>query len=674
MNVFQTITDLFTQGGPPPRRHSYRSAVFFGTVFLLLAFFALEKIDSFYFVQDDNFAQFFPVMLDACRSVFHDGLFPTMNPYQLGGVPTTGLGTYALTYPVTYLSYAIAAFGLRNEYATLEVFAFLHLLAGYFGCLRLFRYWRIGPALAALGGLSFVLSGFFLIAGRSWFYMLPVAAYLPLWMYGIERLRKGEVDGRWSILMGLLVGISFHSGNAQMWFYTVMFSVVAVAFIFLFDGKRWKKFPFVVGAFLIGLAIAAPLIVWTAKLTAQVPHNAWGNGIMPGRLAMFFPYPLVKAPHPENWNPFNPFNGHLYYNGGFFNCAFVVVLAMFVAGMIFFFRKKQFLAAIYENMWIFMALLAYLLALGPDGKLWPLLAGLPVFNKFTLPLKFIPFFQFFVILSVVPIVDRYAAIVRPGKTLRRIGGAFLFGLLFYHVTCCRTAFFVYADDPYPPLPQEMRSALAAEGQSYPQRIHVRSFLRAAAPDYAQSLVNNFATVYRVLSITGYEPLVGGPALSKESLFQYGVRYLVETRIPRGMGLAAPVMDAPVVAAKSFEPVNFYLLSGARPLAYIKANPQIPLPIRFDDQGATVDTSYLPIATDVVVNMIFRDGFVAFVNGRRLQVHPDEWNRIVIEDCPAAKRVEVRYWFPMKTGFLLAGGLMAMAGIILIIPLRRRSQA
>ncbi|MCC7086039.1 MAG: hypothetical protein IT427_13635, partial [Pirellulales bacterium] len=93
-----------------------------GLVFVAGLLAAMELRQPYYFVQDDNLSQFLPVVLHGCRSMFHDGTFSTWNPHQFLGSPTSSLGTYALTYPPTYLSYAIADWGLGNEYATLDVF------------------------------------------------------------------------------------------------------------------------------------------------------------------------------------------------------------------------------------------------------------------------------------------------------------------------------------------------------------------------------------------------------------------------------------------------------------------------------------------------------------------------------------------------------------------------
>ena len=71
-----------------------------------------------------------------------------------------------MLYPPTVVSYAIARWGLGNEYYTLEVFAAMHLLAGYLASYAAARTAGLRPALAFVLGISFVLSGYILLVGR----------------------------------------------------------------------------------------------------------------------------------------------------------------------------------------------------------------------------------------------------------------------------------------------------------------------------------------------------------------------------------------------------------------------------------------------------------------------------------------------------------------------------
>ena len=236
--------------------------------FLLLV---LERSQPYFFVQDDNLSQFMPVILHGCRSLFNDGVFSTWNAHQFMGSPTASLGTYALTYPFTYLAYGFARYLVHDEFATLDVFCVGHLLVGYLAMFWACRCAGIRPILAAAGGVSFAFSGYFLIAGKSWYYMTPLAVYAPL-MFGLfEKFRRASFG--WALVLpsALVFGLLFHSGNAQMWCYAGMFFIVGVGVLLVCKAIAWSQAIPALCSVAIGVAIALPLLVPQFLETAKLP-------------------------------------------------------------------------------------------------------------------------------------------------------------------------------------------------------------------------------------------------------------------------------------------------------------------------------------------------------------------------------------------------------------------
>ena len=101
-----------------------------GWLFLIGGFIALECLEPYYFTQDDALIGELPGILLGFRSLWQ-GTFPDWNPYVFLGAPLATIGFWAITYPPQLVSYAIARHLLGNEFATMEVFAALHLLAGF---------------------------------------------------------------------------------------------------------------------------------------------------------------------------------------------------------------------------------------------------------------------------------------------------------------------------------------------------------------------------------------------------------------------------------------------------------------------------------------------------------------------------------------------------------------
>ncbi|MGH9638243.1 MAG: hypothetical protein ACRD72_25695, partial [Candidatus Angelobacter sp.] len=153
--------------GPIKRHRSDWRWFGIGLAAVALSLSFIESTNHYFFVQDDNLSQFMPVMMQGGESLLN-GIFPVWNPYQYLGMPTCTVGTYALTYPPTYVSYAIADRILHAPLCFLEVFAALHLLGGYAVMYALARRLNVRPFISMLAGVSFALNGYFLIVGRSW--------------------------------------------------------------------------------------------------------------------------------------------------------------------------------------------------------------------------------------------------------------------------------------------------------------------------------------------------------------------------------------------------------------------------------------------------------------------------------------------------------------------------
>src|SRR5262249_7338868 len=166
------------------------------------------------------------------------------------------LGLYSLTYPPTYLAYAIARHLLADECATLEVFAVLHLAAGYAVIFGLVRQMRASGAVATMVALCVVLSGSSLIMGRGWHAFVPLVVWLPALAWGLVRLCQGPVGWPWTVAVGSAVGLTFHVGFPQLSLWVTGFFVVAVPTLVLLGQVPWRRALLALPALLLGVGIA----------------------------------------------------------------------------------------------------------------------------------------------------------------------------------------------------------------------------------------------------------------------------------------------------------------------------------------------------------------------------------------------------------------------------------
>lgn len=675
--------DLNTSTPPLPLSPSPSCASIFwftSGLFLVIANLALLQWRHPYtFTHDDNLSQFLPVILHGARSLFDHGVFPTWNPHQFAGAPTASLGIYALTYPPTYASYAAARWLLGNENATLEVFGAVHLLAGYVTMFWAARTIGLRPSLAAAAGLCFALCGFFLIAGRSWYYMLPLATWLPLLAVALWRMSSGPVGWRWMIGTGILLGILFHAGNAQMWIYSVSFLGLAALYLVLYGGQPRQIFVPVFFAALLGLAIAMPLFLPQYLETAGLKRFAGGESITGGLFGLLVPWPLSFAERPGMVESSDVrFATQFYYAGTIFTMA--AAIGIFSCAL---HRWPRRVAG--ANVFLALALVAFIYALGRPGMAWGLTGELPVFKQFRHPMKYLAFVHLFGILGGGLILERLLRRF-PRPRHEWIVAAACAVLMSYHTFLALPAFFTWGIRPYPAAP----AWLANLGTDPTARLYPVAPRRSTAADYEQSQMVNLPTIYGTLSLTGYDPLLEENRQHRqirqslidrplETLRALGIRHLVVyppqelPRIPAGQAYSRwyfwePSERSTYQAARqagrlmNWSPgAALYEIDGAAPLAFVEKRPSTPLPIRFDATGASLFGLRTQSDEPLIVNIVPSRFFIAWADGKKIPWRTDDWGRLKLSPPAGTQSIRLQYSPPWLAGSLL-GTVLAIGSL------------
>ena len=258
---------------------------------------------------------------------------------------------------------------------------------------------------------------------------------------------------------------------------------------------------------MLGAAIAAPLLIPQLLETADVARvRRFGGGIgYDGLAAMFLPWPLVQAGHPNNWgNLFSTHMTHFYYAGTLFAAVAVPgALAMTVR------RWSGYLVA--KNVWLLLGGLALLFSLGRAGLIWDLSLYMPVFGKFKHAFKFLPFAVLFFGLGGGLMLDR---LLRGDPTRKRwepIIAAVVGMLMLYHAWMAKPSFYSYTDVPYRGVPGAVSDLVADENGEVAGRLRALAPTRSTDPAYSRSLHLNLATYHRVPALGGFDPLIAdGP--------------------------------------------------------------------------------------------------------------------------------------------------------------------
>ncbi len=675
--------------GRPPHSWTWIAA---GLATIAAALAILEWIEPCYFVQDDNFAASLPVALHDCRSLFQ-GEFPGFDPCQLMGMPSGG----CVLYPPTVVSYAIARWGLGNENYTFEVFAAMHLLAGYLSSFAAARTARLRPALAFVLGISFTLSGYILLVGRGWIFVVTIVVWLPLLFCAMENWLNGRVGWRWLLTAGFTIGGFYYIGFPQAWFYAMLLLACTAAVAVIGGRVAARQLIWPLAAGLLGLALLAPTLIVQLELTRGMTEKVanFGKGIEPGLLAMLAPFPFTRAEGfmqlPANRE--QVLETQWYYAGScLMACAFLGLGATLA------YRCSR--AWWGQHPWTVAALLSLWLGLGKEGLLWTAIGNLPVIRAVNHhPHRLMPFVVFFSLIVGGIFLERLLRCAASRKWEYLIAAVTTL-LMLYHVSLARNSFWCYGDRPYPELPGEIAARILPSQNPLAGRFWSFGPWRSVLPGFACSLPPSLSAAYGAYGFDGYDPVMEArpetqafrekfEASPAEAARAYGIRWILVANAEHYQkeweywwavlkskwcfefsDSAWPSYREKFFPAAELrvhrEEVSLYELPQPSPLAFDRANPQTPLPIEFHGWGAEVEAPGKGPRT-VVVNIVVRPRLRAACEQQSLESSADEWGRMEVRLPDGITHFQVSYDLPWQRGILggmgLATATLAGMGVI-----------
>lgn len=661
-----------------------------GLAFVAAAIGLLETLDPYFFCQDDALSLELPGVLMSMRGIWQ-GLVPEYNPYIFLGSPTPSISGI---YPPMYLAYGIARHLLGDDCATFDVFAAIHLLVGYCLAFLMVRRLGIGPVLAALVGLTFVLSGPVLVMARCWHSFSVLAAFVPLFALFVDRLRTGPVTWRWPAALGLALGVYYHAGFPQLFVLGCGLLIVHAVALAAVGLVPWWRLKWLVPALAFGAALSLPVFYQQWRLSREMSFNdpGGGDGVGGNLLSMLLPYPLTQGTLPNAWGSLNlQWSGHFYYFGSVLFVAFLVAVASLVWRRITG-RSQAAPAGDSSRLQLALAVpavVAFLLAMGESGGLWWLMGLLPVGLRNN-PFRAAPWFVFFACAVGARYLEDFIASRqavagraegdRPSRLLAGIAGIGVV-LVALHLTRVGIAFYTYGFQPYPPLPAELSRLVERGEDGRQQRIMSFGAMRSTDPSYPWSLPHNLPCNYEVPALFGYDPLVQrfGRYIAclqrleqqpQATLAAYGVRWLLVHRTAWGgwmpqtpnrfeqvypfVGLLNTLGLAPRGNLGELdEYVRVIEIPDAAPLAFDSAHSADALPLRMSVAGLVIDLVPEPEPRKIVANFLRYPDIVATADGKPAAVTEDEWQRIVVAAPAGAKEIRIRYAPPRAPGIAIA---------------------
>lgn len=655
-------------------RFSKNRWLYAGIIVIVLLFAFLQTQRAYFFTRDDNLVQFLPVLNEA-QSQLMDGHLPALNMHQYMGSPILRMGTYAVLYPPMVLSYLISHYLLEDDFALLEVFALLHLLAGYLFTYVLLRHLKVNSLYSFIGGLSFVLSGYAIVYIPAWYYVAPCMVFIPLLTYLQYRLNN-ECNAKIIALSAISRALFFYGGNVQYFVYWLMFETILFAYLFTKTNSRSKYLESNFISLLITIILVLPLGLLIAANAAdsyeRSEHFLDISGLNPheGVLGMLFPAPISYTTHHLGWD--SPYESQVFYFGSVIMFALVIGLLLCIK----MYGKKSWKKV---PIFFYLGVLSLWLSMGYKGGLYLLTILVPVLNKFRYPLKFTLFTTFFFI--VAGVIFLYWLVKKLDHQKRRrvslIIVVVFFLLIVYHLFLCSKLGIVVVGEGPPEIIDdyfERNSGRVITVFSDETIDKWYAEMREVPEDFkfGRWLNSNFATYFGYYHYSGYEPLrskqtanaigVGAYArikkLNKTKLNFHGVRYVIVPEEERYKFRSLEGM--PITYANE----NLLVLEnqGAKPFVFSE-NQKINIgEIKFLHNGLSFNVSAKQIG-NVTINLLAHPQYEIRVDGKKTIFEADKYERINV--VVPAGNYEVIVEYKEKIFWVISGISVILLALVML---------
>lgn len=273
-----------------------------------------------------------------------------------------------------------------------------YILAASFAYGYVYRLTRSRTA-SAVAGTTYALCGF-MLAHTVHASLVHAAAWLPLFVWSLEELRRDDSSARfWFVTSALATACAALAGHPQVFVYTLALGAAVI----IFNARRapagWLRYlaraalaiAFGVGLVALQLAPAAELARLSVR--ASLGFSEFVAYQLPLRQLPTFVYPLLYGGAPQTFYQL-PYFGAWASEATGWNASelvgYVGVLPLLLAAvaLLSYTRRRH------ARFWCGVAIVALLLALGESAPLAFLTYRLPLFNKFRAPARHLLEFSF----------------------------------------------------------------------------------------------------------------------------------------------------------------------------------------------------------------------------------------------------------------------------------------
>jgi len=624
----------------------------------------LEVGRPHYFLQADNSVYWLPAYTLSYRSVVGDHTIPLINFHQELGGEFLSRGQTGVLYLPVYLALGLSRVLFGHEYATLDLLAAGHLLAGALGIYALARRHNIAVSLSIWGGLLWVTFPFIASLSREWIMIGYAAAYTPLVWLSLERLLE-QLSLRRLLALVAVTTLYFSQGYVQHPVNLLL--IESIFFLLLACGwsqysrhevkkKAWWWAVSVVMIFFATLPLLAPL--WSVTKASsyrfdRVERRDFLDRRVTARdfgLAQILDYSFIRQ-HPERHN--------LHFG--------LAGLALF-ATLVFRPIREHYFRLPATKTYVTLAIASLLLS----SYLYIVFYQVPGFNVLRWPIKFYYFFLFFGLMSLLTlcqvIVTRHnSRVAWPVQVLL----AFLVivnALIVWHY---RESRFASWNIEVPPN-LDLINHIGQDG---------RMLLYKIPAETASYRVATFmyATLFNRFQYNGYDPLIARINLEQTGSFslngvisdtitqarldhfsQWAVRYLVTTSEPSTVAeLEAFDTLKLIYAADDF---RVYENSAAKPFVYGSDAAQKPFSYSLGINTIDIYPADWDRAQVVTVAMAPLPGWHYTVDGEAMGSISTTQGPITFVVPPQTKRVQLHFVSkPWRRGLTISALFWLLVG-------------
>jgi hypothetical protein len=611
---------------------------------VLLVMLIIVVNNNTYFNQDDNYAQFTPVMLQGLNDWYNNGNIPTYNPYQYCGVPTTEFSTYAFFYPLTHLSYIIATYIFNKPVLFVTIFIIIHFMIAAFFMLKVMQHYKVHLAYAIAASFGFIFCGFNVEVARAWYFVMPALGFTPFLFWLVLNTLHLQQPVKWYVhlLAGILIAMFAYGGNMQFWVYTI--GLLIVFWFFLAPFNLFKKIKIIAPSLCIALVLVMPQLIMSMQATKGLQRNSInGEGILNGLGSLILPF-IFNEKKTAFWgtDELKESSKYFYYGPSLFVAIALIVLLLFVLSQF----KKNFFNNAHTHLKVIIVLLAIalLFSFGRFGVLWIITSKLPLINNFRMPFKFLFYVQFFGVIAGALLLQQLQL---KFKNILATVSVSVTIIVLYNI---KDTFYVYANgnNKY-----NQYSFLQKIKNDNNYRIMSLGPLRSFHADYDKSLTNNLPTQYGIASAEGYEPLFDYKSDNLKNTNQLAIKYFVVAKLPITKFYFWG--DAPLTSQYLSKPnveliytdsiVSVYQNNNAQPIvaAYHNDTLLINKPtITNHNNGVYIQYTQPINATKIVLAYNYLPQLSIYINNKKVNATKDVHNRIVINVTEPVLSIRSKY--------------------------------